>query len=377
MQCKNSATLVLSCIITTFVLSSAATADMMTFQQGANGYARAQDSAIRWAYSSNFGDTPEEDSTHVGDAGAYEMWSTNGGAATILEAGNFFQRVLGGTGDGSTVEAGPTYRYSRFFLRFRDVFGTGANQIPSDAPIRSATLELYHTEDLGAVAAAGAAALPDPAPGPGVSKLPNPQAQPKLNAGSIGIYPLLTSIKYGNNDGTANKGVVTAQAKRRGKEGWSQVVPHSPTPPHNSGTGVGCESQPRTPNDPFENAFNCGPADVGDPDSKPGTEEYDSSHPAAVDIFQNADSGIKSFDVTGLIDFITGNGVFVTAISPDGELPTLDINYGQAYRSSEFGSSAADIATRPKLLIDFIPEPTTLGLIGIGGLALLRRSRIH
>ncbi len=116
---------------------------------------------------------------------------------------------------------------------------------------------------------------------------------------------------------------------------------------------------------------------MGDPDSKPGTEEYDSSHPAAVDIFQNADPGIKSFDVTGLIDFITGDGVFVTAISPDGELPTLDINYGQAYRSSEFGSTAADIATRPKLIIDFIPEPTTLGLIGMGGLALLRRSRIR
>ena len=95
---------------------------------------------------------------HAGDEGSYEMWSTNGGAATLLETGQFFQRALGSVGGGeSTVEAGPTYRYSRFFIRFRDIFGTGANQISPDASVNSATLKLYNTEDLGAeVAAAGA-----------------------------------------------------------------------------------------------------------------------------------------------------------------------------------------------------------------------------
>ena len=55
MSCKNLAIPVLACITTTFVLSSAVIADIMTFQQGPNGYARAQDSAIRWAYSSEIG----------------------------------------------------------------------------------------------------------------------------------------------------------------------------------------------------------------------------------------------------------------------------------------------------------------------------------
>ncbi len=70
---------------------------------------------------------------------------------------------------------------------------------------------------------------------------------------------------------------------------------------------------------------------------------------------QDASEGFKDFDVTGLVEFITGNGVFITGISPPGELPTVDINYGQAYRSNEFGGPSAtvdQIATRPMLLLE-------------------------
>ena len=168
----------------------------------------------------------------------------------------------------------------------------------------------------------------------------NPQAQPKLNAGTIAVYPLLTALRYGNDDGTAAKGVVTGREKRRGKQFWSQ--------PCSSRFG---------PNDPIAMAFNCGPADVGDPEATPGAEEYDSSHPGGVEVSQNASGGFKEFDVSGLVDYITGDGVFVTALSPPGELPTLDINYGQAYRSSEFGDTPQDIATRPMLVIELGGSP--------------------
>ncbi|MBH05826.1 MAG: hypothetical protein CMJ20_05845 [Phycisphaeraceae bacterium] len=365
MQSKYQATASLSGVVVILILISSATADILTFQQGVDGYGRAQDSLIRWSYTVNYGDKPGYDRDHPGDAGNYEMQSTNGGASTVLEAGQFFQRVLGSIGGGeSTVEAGPTYRYSRFFIRFRDIFGTGANQIPADAPIKAATLKLYNTEDLGSEEAAGGAYFGDEVTLIGTgglsTRVPNVVGQPKLNAATIGVYPLLTSIKYGNNNGTANKGVVTGGEKRRGKEQWSR--------------GRMCTQD--IMNDPFAVADSCGPAPLGNPDIAAGAQaEYDSDHAGAIEIDQDISEGFKSFDVTNLMDFVGGNGLYFIGLSPPNELPTLDINYGQAYRSSEFGSTAAEIATRPMLVVEFIPEPATFAIIGLGGLALLRRNK--
>ena len=95
----------------------------------------------------------------------------------------------------------------------------------------------------------------------------------------------------------------------------------------------------------------------------------------AIEIDQDISEGFKSFDVTNLMDFVGGNGLYFIGLSPPNELPTLDINYGQAYRSSEFGSTAAEISTRPMLVVEFIPEPATFAIIGLGGLALLRRNK--
>ncbi len=344
-------------LLTGLLLAAASltSADISTFQQGADGYDRAQDTSIRWSFTTNFGDTPTIESDHGGDQGAYESWSTNGGGSTILEAGNFYQRFLGTVSAGLfSVEAGPTYRYSRTIIRFRDVFGTGPNQVPVGAPINSATLVLHNTFDLGSEDSAGLAVLPDTLPGEGGVILDNPKADPKLNAGNMAIYPMLVPINYGTDDGTATKGRVTAMEKRRGKEPWSRDCR---------------DARSSAPNDPFVNAFTCGPADG---------VEYDSSHPGSVEFFQDATPGAKNFDVTGLLDAISGDGVFITALNPPGELATLDLNYGQAYHSSEFGGGGAspeDIATRPLLIVDFVPEPTTLGLIAFGSLAILRRRR--
>ena len=342
-------------------------AEILTFQQGHNGYERAQDTPIRWAYTVNYGDKPGYARDHAADEGSFEMWSPNGGAATLLETGQFFQRALGSVGGGeSTVEAGPTYRYSRFFIRFRDIFGTGANQISPDASVNSATLKLYNTEDLGAEVAAAGAFFGDTVilvgPGGVKTREPNIVSQPKLSAATVGMYPLLVSIKYGNNDGPANKGVVTARDKRRGKEKWSR-------------DGFFCAPEPL--NDPLADATDCGPAPLGNPYLAEGRQaEYDPNHPGAIEVFQDASEGFKEFDVTGLIDSIGGNGLYVIGISPPDLLPTMDTNYAQTYRSSEFGSTPQEIATRPMLVVELgdsmIPgDANGDGLVDVADLGVL------
>lgn len=357
-----------------FIHPAFADTSSYSFQQGSNGYSRAQDTSIRWAYGTNFGTTAEGqvEAGHKGDPGAYEMWSTGAGRTSVLEVGQFFQSVLGGVGGGVySLEAGPAYRYSRMYIRFRDVFGTGAGQVPTGIPVASATLRLYNTEDLGAEGSAGGAFLGETVSGPDGVTLDNVYGEPKLNAGTIAVYPSLIPITFGFDDGTAKKGRVTAKERRRGKQSWAQ----------------GQCSTSLLANDPVAMAIYCGPADFDNPLIAAGANEIDSSHAGAITVAQNADEGFKDFDVTGLVDFITGNGVYITALSPTGALPTLDLNYGNAYRSSEFGdaydkdenlisaATAADIATRPMLIIELVPEPATAALVSIGGLALLRRRR--
>ena len=363
----------LAAIVLILLVAVSARADTYMFQQGANGYERAQDASIRWAYTTNFGDSATVDLDHSGDPGAYEMWSTGAGRTSVLEVGHFFQSTVGGFVSGvRTVEAGPVYRYSRMYIRFRDVFGTGAGQVPPGVGVASATLKLYNTEDLGSAGSAGGAVLPETVLGVDNVNLSNPHNAPKLNAGTISVYPSLIPISYGFDDGTSGKGKVTGKERRRGKQQWAQGQ---------------CCNAAHEKNDPVAMAFQLGPADVGNPRILPGEEEIDSTHPGAIDVFQDATEEFKDFDVLGLLDFLTGDGVFITSLSPDGYLPTQDLNYGNAYRSSEFGAvydsdgnlvsvaSAADIATRPMLVIELVPEPATAALVSFGGLVLLRRRR--
>jgi len=352
-------TLILIWVAVSALLIAAPTlAETFTFQQGVNGYERAQDTTIRWAYATNFGDSATIESDNRGDPGGYEMWSTSAGRTSVLEVGQFFQSVLAGTEAGFyTPEAGPVYRYSRMYIRFRDVFGTGPGQVSPEAQISKATLKLYNTADLGAEDAAGGAFHGITISGPDGVTIDNPHGAPKLNSGTIAIYPSLVPISYGFDDGLSSKGKVTAKERRRGKQGWAQGP---------------CLTQ-LAGNDPIAMAFNCGPADVDDPeitfwadmnDAVPGEPEIDSRHPGVIEVSQDATEGFKEFDVLGLIDFITGDSVYITALSPEGALPTIDINYGNAYRSSEFGdvydedgnliagASAEQIATRPILVIE-------------------------
>ena len=85
-----------------------------------------------------------------------------------------------------------------------------------------------------------------------------------------------------------------------------------------------------------------------------------------VEVFQDATEGFKAFDVTGLMEFITGEGVLLMVELPDESAwPTMEQNFGNAYHSNEFGgtnASAGDIATHPMLVIEFVPEPATAAL---------------
>ncbi len=333
--------------VTALAITGSVSAETITFQQGTDGYERAQDTSIRWGFTTNTGDTPDYDHNHGGDPGAYEMWRTNGGRSSILEVGNFYHADLGGLGEGrASFEAGPIYRYSRMFIRFRDVLGTGPGQVSPDADIASATLRLYNTYDLGAEKAAGGAFRGDTVTlvhSGDVHEFdyPNMVAEPKLNAGRVVVYPLLVGLTYGFHDGAAAKGKVTAFQKRLLKTDWAM--------------GDTCPLQKVARNDPFGMAFACGPIDQ---------EEYDASHPGVLDVFQDATEGFKDFDVTKMIDVVTGHGLYLTALTPEGELPTMDINYANAYHSSEFGNiydndgnlvssaSGEDIATRPMLVIE-------------------------
>ncbi len=373
---KSKLPIVLLMTVSVLTMVVPALAETISFQQGVNGYDRGQDTSIRWAYGVNFGDTADIDSPHQGDSGAYELRNTNSGGSAILEVGNFYHRVLGGIGSSlSTPEAGPTYRYSKMMIRFRDVFGTGAGQVSPDTPIAKATLKLYNTFDLGAEASAGAAFLGDTVAGPGGVIYDNPHAAPKMNAGRIAAYPLLSAIKYGKSDGPAVKGETTAEWRKRAKERWAAIfewgmLSHSNDPVYMAKLG------PRDVGDPAVGHF----SETGEEIAPGVTADYDSGHPGVVEVFQDATEGFKAFDVTGLMEFITGEGVLLMVELPDeSALPTMEQNFGNAYHSNEFGganASAEDIATRPILVIEFVPEPGTVALVSFGGLLLLRRCRI-
>ena len=84
-----------------------------------------------------------------------------------------------------------------------------------------------------------------------------------------------------------------------------------------------------------------------------------------MEVFQDAAEGFKEFDVTPLVidGRISQLGVYLTALG--NEPATLEKNFGQAYRSSEFGGanpSPEDLATRPILVVEF--EPMAIRLPG-------------
>ncbi len=330
--------------------------EISVFQHGVNGYQGGQDSAIRVAIEMDrFRINDDDPSCNVhcfdgdlgGDLGAYEHWSTNGGGSTVLEVGHFFQNQLGFIG-----RPGPTYRYGKMFLRFGDVIGTGAGQIPTDARIDNATLTLHHQEDLGAVVASSYVA-----DNPGTAK------GPVLNSGNIRVSPLLQPIAFGTSDGYYSDGEVTgrfrtwrpgsdgtngnAVAPGSGGEAWAQGCKGSDYEYDPQGLNHGQDYV--LDNDAFGAIDYCGPADGIDHDES-----------RAVDYYQDQVAGAQDINVTSIARDLTGDGVLINVVH-DPNNPMLPQpngpNWGAAYRSNEHPMRES----RPQLTIEY-----TLGAILAG-----------
>lgn len=378
-------------VISHIVLLSAtgsADADILTFQNGIDGYDGTRDSGIRWGLNLGFA---ARETGIIGDIGTYEFRSTNLGGATKIEVANLFHSTRDYIPNRPELGiTGPIYRYGRMFLKFNDIIGTGPGQVSPDLTITRATLELYNTEDFGSAAAVDNNILTDD---------PNDLEDPKLSGGAIAIYPVRVPIVFGKDVGVAGKNRVTGDEYKRSKQSWS----------------VRCSEGGQTyPEDPVAASWICGPRDINDihqgaedpnhpihtshatrREGAVGPPELDWSHPGSVVALQDATEGTKSFDVTRLVQdgIFDSYGVYLTSLMAPttgfhhsvpnfwtGEaggdpssffIPTRDENYGNTYRTS----AHPDIGSRPKLIVEFVPEPATSGLLGLGALALLYRRR--
>ncbi len=100
----------------------------------------------------------------------------------------------------------------------------------------------------------------------------------------------------------------------------------------------------------------------------------------AVDHFQAAVEGLVNIDVTSIVDFLTGDGIFFNVvhdpnnpIMPASTSPDSVLNNGAAYRSNEH----PDTGSRPKLTIDFTaggPPPgdaTGDGIVDVADLGIV------
>ena len=78
-----------------------------------------------------------------------------------------------------------------------------------------------------------------------------------------------------------------------------------------------------------------------------------------------------TYDVTSIVqDWSNGDSNYGFVLQSLG----LNAGDGLFLASSEYAGSAGDVA-RPTLDIDYVPEPITIALLGLGGLAVLRRKR--
>ncbi|MBH05787.1 MAG: hypothetical protein CMJ20_05650 [Phycisphaeraceae bacterium] len=310
-------------------------ADIATFQQGVNGYTRGLDTTIRVTNEMNNLNERGNLASGIkgGDLGAYEHHSTNGGASTKLEVGHFMQNQVGFSGN-----PGPTMRYSRSMIRFRDVFGDGPGQVPTGSPINSATLTLYHTTDNGAEVSSS-----------GNMDNPGTAASPQLNSGQIKVVPLISAITYGTSDGLASVGEVVGSQKKRGKVDWEEGCV--------AGDGPGGAPN----NDPYGPINSCGPFGGSESDFSRGSSYAQAAVTGPIDI-----------DVTDILGDLESYGILLNLDNSGGNKEvTFENNNGAAYFSNE----AADAQVRPLLTVDYVPEPATLGLLAIGGLTMLRRRR--
>lgn len=274
---KQSIVLLLVVALATTMLVGSVPAATITFQDGLNGYAGTRDT-----YVSGF------------LAGSHEE-----------NYGNGELTALG-------IPDGTTYRMSAL-IRFEDMFGSGANQIPAAGmTIQSATMELYARRVY------------------------------KVSWYWMGAKLMLTPWVEGSSVGTPEEGASCGEARRYRADGDYAGNPQD---------AWGTDGLPRPGADPM------GP--------QAGVDYVDTFGPAST---IPVDPGWMQFDVTAeLQSWYDGSadnwGLYVMCARSGA---------GAIYRSSEYTD---DVTERPKLTIQYIPEPATMALLGLGGLLLRRKRR--
>ena len=255
---------------------------LFSFQDGdGNSYSGTEDTKVRYGEGAD-----------PGHLGVYE-----------INYGIFGGPVLGGSGG----------RRGRVLMRFNDVFGNGANQVPLGSDIVSAELTI--------------SVFPD-------------------NPTEGLVAPMITNLpSYGNlPEQIATGGEPTGRYSAQ----------------FGSGNGTDWAL-------PCISGAQCGPIDRA---ISPTAFDWDSTHAAAVTNNGGSTSGPWVFDVTELVrqGFLAGDPANGTQGAGILLKEVQDIFTPMA--AAEHG----DQQSRPLLTIT-IPEPTTVALLSLGGLLVVRRGR--
>ena len=147
-------------------------------------------------------------------------------------------------------------------------------------------------------------------------------------------WPMLVGVNYGNKDNApASVGEVDAHQRAQAVTDWGQPTPQDYGP------------QP-------------GVAGVG--------ADYDENIESSGDYYRADIGSFVEIDITNMVGLwydgtLTNHGVHMRGSSQAAGY----------YRSSEY----ATVAERPELVVEYVPEPATIGLLVLGGAALISRRR--
>jgi len=250
------------------MLSSTALATTTSFQYGTNGYFGAEDSSISKA------------------SGKTEY---NYGAGSV-----------------NYVQADHTNPFKVTMVKFKDIFGAGAGQVPAGQTIASATLSMFMYNDL----------IPS-----GMNK-------------GVNVYPILGNINFGNTDGPAAVGEVSFHQRAQAQTDWAGGT--------NNGPVAGLD--------------------------------YDTTGLAQSALFTNnapLPSIWLDIDITNIVaDWYDGSianeGVFLMGTTGQEAIGFIN---DALYASPNW------IGKVPILEVEYVPEPMTMSLLALGGVALIRRRR--
>lgn len=320
------------------VVANDATAAIVTFQDGLNGYDGTRDS-ILWNREDN---------------GRTRTQQTNYGQYGVIVAGH----------SGQNQSGNHNYSARSGVIAFDDIIGTGAGhpQIPASATVNNATLRFHMAgQFIGAQIFAPAMFQATPlthawgAQGSNRMSADFPFFDPAPQEGTVSAGYAFARLPYNAGDPNGPYG----------PGDWWGLATDQTDGPTTDALALGLQAAV-APTAPLPNY------DQGGSGLFPG-EIHSSTFVATVD-----------YDVTAAVQ-----AMLAGTIDNNGwYLNTVNWFDQQWYYSSEWGdpslytggwgepiAALSDTGYRPQLIVDFIPEPSTVTLLGLGILGLLTRRR--